>query len=351
MDKGVIMILTKTPSFGVKKIKTGGEYRSFKFLLSYIKQYYRYFGQILLGLLLGCFFQLILPFLTQAIVDVGIAKNDISFIYLILLGQFVLILSSSTVDFIRRWLLLYIGVRINISLISDFFAKLFCLPMPFFETKLVGDILQRMSDHTRVQSFLTTQTLSILFSLISLFVFSIVLLFYNSTIFFVFAAFSLFYGMWISLFLKKRKVLDYINFEKQAQVQNKTFQMITTMQEIKLQNCERRRRWEWENAQIELFGVQMKGLKLIQIEEAGNIFIQSIKNIIITVIAATAVINNEMTLGMMLSVQYIIGQLSSPINQIMDFFYSLQDVNISLERINEIMKKKMRMIKIIILLL
>ena len=308
----------------------------FKFLFGYIKQYRRYFAQIILGLLLGSVLQLVLPFLTQSIVDVGIRNNDIGFIWLVLIGQLMLTFSRTAVDFIRRWLLLHISMRINISLVSDFFIKLLRLPMSFFDTKLMGDLLQRMNDHSRVNSFLTSQTLSVMFSLISFVVFGAVLFIYNSFIFLVFLAGSIIYGIWIALFMRRRKVLDYELFEQQAINSNKTYQFITSMQEIKLQDCEQRRRWEWEDVQADLFKVQMKSLKLTQTQEAGSIFINELKNIIITVLSATAVIHGDLTLGMMLAVQYIIGQLNSPVEQLMAFFYSLQDVKISLERINEI---------------
>lgn len=277
-----------------------------------------------------------LPFLTQSIVDVGIRNNDIGFIWLVLIGQLMLTFSRTAVDFIRRWLLLHISMRINISLVSDFFLKLLRLPMSFFDTKLMGDLLQRMNDHSRVNSFLTSQTLSVMFSLISFVVFGAVLFIYNSFIFLVFLAGSIIYGIWIALFMRRRKVLDYELFEQQAINSNKTYQFITSMQEIKLQDCEQRRRWEWEDVQADLFKVQMKSLKLTQTQEAGSIFINELKNIIITVLSATAVIHGDLTLGMMLAVQYIIGQLNSPVEQLMAFFYSLQDVKISLERINEI---------------
>lgn len=239
-------------------------------------------------------------------------------------------------DFIRRWILLHISMRINISLVSDFFIKLLKLPMFFFDTKLMGDLMQRMNDHNRVEKFLTTQMLNVTFSLLSFIVFGCVLLGYNIFIFLIFLTGSILYGIWIAIFLKKRKLLDYELFEKQAMNNNKTYQFITSMQEIKLQNCEQRRRWEWEDVQADLFQVNMKSLKLQQTQEAGSIFINEVKNIIITVLAATAVIHGQMTLGMMLAVQYIIGQLNAPVEQLMNFLYSLQDVKISLERINEI---------------
>lgn len=338
-DRGVALFLQPMPQFYENNRQERNEKRSFGFLLGYLKQYRRYFGQIILGLLLGSIIQLIFPFLTQAIVDVGINYRDINFIYLILLAQLTLTISRTAVDFIRRWILLHISMRINISLISDFFIKLLRLPMSFFDTKLTGDIMQRMTDHRRIESFLTGQTLSILFSIINFIIFGIVLLCYNTSIFAVFALCSLIYAVWIILFLRKRKQLDYLYFEKQAANNNKTLQFIIGMQEIKLQDCEQRRRWEWEDAQADLFDANMKSLKLQQTQEAGSIFINETKNIIITVLAATAVINNEMTLGMMLAVQYIIGQLNAPVEQLLNFIYSMQDVSISLERINEIHEK------------
>ena len=335
--KGIAMFLEPTPAFYEKQ--TDGqtrEERSFKFLFGYIKKYRRYFGQIILGLLVGSLLQLILPFLTQSIVDVGIKNQDIGFIWLILLGQLMLTVSRTAIDFIRRWLLLHISMRINISLVSDFFIKLLKLPMSFFDTKLMGDLMQRMNDHGRVNTFLTQQTLSVVFSFFTFIVFGIVLLFYNRLIFAIFMLGSLLYGGWLALFLRRRKVLDYELFEQQAVNNNKTYEFITSMQEIKLQDCEQRRRWEWEDVQADLFRVQMKSLKLQQTQEAGSICINELKNIVITVVAATAVIHGQLTLGMMLAVQYIIGQLNSPVEQLMGFFYSVQDVRISLERINEI---------------
>ena len=338
-DKGIALFLETTPTFftykmeGEENIK---EKRSFRFLFGYVKKYRKYFGQIILGLIVGSLLQLVLPFLTQSIVDVGIKNQDIGFVWLILLGQLMLTVSRTAIDFIRRWLLLHISLRINISLVSDFFIKLLKLPMSFFDTKLMGDLMQRMNDHSRVNTFLTQQTLNITFAMLTFVVFSVVLFFYNKLVFVIFLLGSILYGGWMTLFLKRRKVLDYELFEQQAINNNKTYEFITSMQEIKLQDCEQRRRWEWEDTQADLFGVQMKSLKLQQTQEAGSIFINEVKNIIITVVAATAVIHGQMTLGMMLAVQYIIGQLNSPVEQLMNFFYSLQDVKISLERINEI---------------
>lgn len=313
---------------------------SFKFLWNYISKYKNYFIQIILGLLLGCLLQLIMPFLTQSIVDIGIKHNDIGFVWLVLLGELMIVIGMTATDFIRRWLLLHISMRINISLVSDFFIKLLKLPMSFFDTKLMGDLMQRIGDHARVQNFLTGQVLNVIFTFLSFLTFGIVLFIYDKIIFCVFVAGSIIYALWISSFLRRRKVLDYELFEQQAINQNKTYQFITSMQEIKLQDCEQRRRWEWEDTQADLFKVQMKSLKLQQTQEAGSIFINEVKNILITVFAATAVINGQITLGTMLAIQYIVGQLNSPVEQFMSFIYSLQDVKISLERINEIHEGK-----------
>ena len=335
-EKGIALFLRPDSTFHISREEGTDAPRSFRFILGYLLRYRRYFIHILLGLLLGCLLQLVMPFLTQWIVDIGITHADIAFIWLVLLGELMIVIGRTATDFIRRWLLLHISMRINISLVSDFFIKLLKLPMSFFDTKLMGDLLQRMGDHSRVQNFLTGQVLNIIFTVMSFLIFGVVLFIYNPPIFGIFMAASAVYALWIVSFLSRRKVIDYELFEQQAINQNRTYQFITSMQEIKLQDCERRRRWEWEDTQADLFVVQMKSLRLQQTQEADSIFINEVKNIIITVLAATAVINGQMTLGAMLAVQYIIGQLNSPVSQFMGFIYSLQDVKISLERINEI---------------
>ena len=338
-SKGVAMMLEPTPHFYDTKNASGvgeKEIHSFRFLYGYVRRYYKYFGMIAVGLALGSIIQLVLPFLTQAIVDKGIKHQDLNIVLLILFGQLMLTISRTFIDFLRRWILLRISMKINISLISDFFIKLLKLPMSFFDTKLLGDLMQRMNDHGRVNNFLTQNVLNIVFSLLTLIVFSVVLVIYDKFVFLVFLIGSMLYGGWIALFLKRRKVIDYELFEQQAINNNRTYEFITSMQEIKLQDCEQRKRQEWEHIQKDLFKIQQKSLRLQQQEEAGGIFINELKNIAITVMSAAAVIEGNMTLGMMLAVQYIIGQLCSPVEQLMDFFYSLQDVKISLERINEI---------------
>lgn len=338
-SKGVAMMLEPTPHFYDTKNASGvgeKEIHSFRFLYGYVRRYYKYFGMIAIGLALGSIIQLVLPFLTQAIVDKGIKHQDLNIILLILFGQLMLTISRTFIDFLRRWILLRISMKINISLISDFFIKLLKLPMSYFDTKLLGDLMQRMNDHGRVNNFLTQNVLNIVFSLLTLIVFSVVLVIYDKFVFLVFLIGSMLYGGWIALFLKRRKVIDYELFEQQAINNNRTYEFITSMQEIKLQDCEQRKRQEWEHIQKDLFKIQQKSLRLQQQEEAGGIFINELKNIAITVMSAAAVIEGNMTLGMMLAVQYIIGQLCSPVEQLMFFFYSIQDVKISLERINEI---------------
>jgi len=306
------------------------------FLWSYLKKYKRFFTQLILGLLLGSLLQLIFPFLTQAVVDTGIGGKDIGFVWLVLMAEMMLLFSRTAIEFIRSKILLHISTRINISLISDFFIKLMKLPMNFFDTKQMGDLLQRIEDHRRVEQFLTSSSLSLLFSFFTFLVFGVVLVFYNLGVFAVFLFGTLLYAGWIVLFLEKRRLLDYKFFEQAGRNRNVTYQLIDGMQEIKLQGCEQRKRWEWEDVQADLFKVNLQALNLQQVQQAGSITINEVKNILITVLAATSVIQGNMTLGMMLAVQYIIGQLNSPVEQLIHFVYSWQDVSISLDRMNEI---------------
>lgn len=336
-EKGVVLLLEPT-SFFYKQgdaVPMPAQNR-LQFLWSYLSKYRRFFTQLILGLLFGSLVQLIFPFLTQAVVDTGIEGKDIGFVWLVLLAEMMLLFSRTAIDFIRSKILLHISTRINISLISDFFVKLMKLPMHFFDVKLMSDLLQRIEDHRRVERFLTSSSLSLLFSFFTFLVFGIVLAVYNLSIFLVFLLGSLVYAGWILMFLKKRKVLDYKYFEQAARNQNVTYQLLYGMQEIKLQGCEQRKRWEWEDVQADLFKVNLQALNLQQIQQAGGMAINEIKNILITVLAAAAVIHGNMSLGMMLAVQYIIGQLNSPVGQLISLIYSWQDVSISLERMNEI---------------
>ena len=336
-EKGIALLLEPTEQFYAQNdTKAVPTQSRVKFLWRYIKKYKRFFTQLTLGLLLGSLLQLIFPFLTQAIVDTGIGGKDIGFVWLVLLAEMMLLFSRTAIEFIRSKILLHISTRINISLISDFFIKLMKLPMKFFDTKLMGDLLQRIEDHRRVEQFLTSSSLSLLFSFFTFLVFGVVLAVYNLGIFFVFLMGTSLYAGWIILFLKKRRQLDYKYFEQAGRNRNVTYQLLGGMQEIKLQGCEQRKRWEWEDVQADLFKVNLQSLNLQQVQQAGSITINEVKNILITVLAATAVIHGNMTLGMMLAVQYIIGQLNSPVEQLIQFIYSWQDVSISLDRMNEI---------------
>ena len=336
-EKGIALLLEPTELFYTQKeTESLPSQRRLKFLWSYLKKYKRFFTQLILGLLIGSLLQLVFPFLTQAIVDTGIEGKDIGFVWLVLLAQMMLIFSRTAIDFIRSKILLHISTRINISLISDFFIKLMKLPMKFFDTKLMGDLLQRIEDHRRVEQFLTSSSLSLLFSFFTFLIFGIVLASYNLYIFGVFLLGTALYAGWIIIFLKKRRQLDYKYFEQAGKNRNVTYQLIEGMQEIKLQGCEQRKRWEWEDVQADLFKVNLQSLNLQQVQQAGSITINEVKNILITVLAATAVIQGNMSLGMMLAVQYIIGQLNTPVEQLIQFIYSWQDVSISLDRMNEI---------------
>ena len=335
-EKGIALLMEPTQLFYEREGDQLPSENRIRFLWKYLLRYRRFFGQLILGLLIGSLLQLVFPFLTQAIVDAGIQGKDIGFVWLVLLAEMMLLFSRTAIDFIRRKILLHISTRINVSLISDFFIKLMKLPMKFFDTKLTGDLLQRIEDHRRIENFLTNQTISIIFSAFTFVIFSVVLFIYHIPIFLVFLAGSILYGIWIRVFLKKRRQLDYKMFEQLGINRNVVYQLITGMQEIKLQGCEQRKRWEWEDVQADLFDVNMQALNLSQNQEAGGIFINELKNVLVTALAATAVINGNLTLGMMLSIQYIIGQLNSPVEQLMNFIYQWQDVSISLDRMNQI---------------
>ena len=312
---------------------------SLKTFLLHFKPYKKNLYQLLLGLIVGSVLQLFLPFLTQSVIDYGINYEDLNFIYLILVGQLVLFLSLTTVRILRSWLLLHITSRINIRLISSFLRKLMRLPISFFDSKNTGDIMQRIYDHEKVEEFLSSTTLNTLFSLVNIIIFGFVLAYYNLTIFLVFAIGSIIYIGWSLLFLKRRAELNYKEFGESSDNHNTLYQLIYGMQEIKLNGSEKRRRWEWENVQIRLFKTSVKGLSLNQRQNTGAFFINELKNIIITFIAAKAVITGSLTLGMMLAIQYIIGQLNLPLNDFILFIQTGQDAKLSLERLAEIHNK------------
>ena len=312
--------------------KTGG----FRFLLKYFRMYRKYFGQLFLGLIIGSCIQLIFPFLTQSIIDIGINNNDLGFIYLILFAQLALILGRMSVEFIRGWLLLHIGSRVNVAVVSGFLNKLMALPVAFFDTRLTGDIIQRIDDNHRIEEFLTSASLSILFSFVNLVVFGIVLAAFSLKIFLIFLTGTCLYILWVSLFLKPRAKLDDIRFREMSVSSSKLINIINGMQEIKLTQSETSKRWDWETHQASLFALKVKGLGLIQYQSAGATLVNEVMNIFITIFAATAVLKGQMTLGMMLAVQFIIGQLNIPVNQIIGFFRMSQDARISLDRLAEV---------------
>ncbi|MGC9341927.1 MAG: peptidase domain-containing ABC transporter, partial [Bacteroidales bacterium] len=313
---------------------------SFRFLLKYLRNYKRFISQLILGMLISGILLLIFPFLTQAIVDYGINNQDRNFIFLILLAQLVLIISRQSVEFIRGWILLHLSTRVNIFLISDFLVKLMKLPIGFFDTRLVGDLLQRIGDHRRVESFLTNSSLDILFSMFSLVIFSIVLAIYSMKILVLFLVGSILYFLWINIFMRKRRELDFRKFTRQSENQSKLIQIISGIEEIKLNNADKQLRWEWEEIQASLFKINVRNLSLDQYQQAGAVLINEIKNILITFLAALAVVNGTMTLGMMLAISYILGQLNTPINRLIGFMRTAQDAKISLERLAEIHDNK-----------
>lgn len=338
-EKGIALLLEPVKTFYEKKDeKISGD--NYKFIINYLKPHRKLFVQLVLGLFVGSIFQLIFPFLTQAIVDKGINLKNIEIIKLILLAQFFLILGRTSVSLIRGWLMLYISSRINISLIYDFLSKLSKLPLKFFDNRIIGDIIQRIGDHQRIESFLTGSTLNLLFSGLNFIVFSIVLVVYNHIIFLIFIVCSVLYVGWILIFLGKRKEIDYEKFSKLSDNQSKIIQFIRGMQEIKLNNNQRFRISEWAKVQVGLFKINIKSLAITQYQQGGIFFINEFRYILITFLSATFVINGDITIGMMLAIQYIIGQLDTPVDQLLTFIYSMQDAKISTERIYEVRRRE-----------
>ena len=308
----------------------------FGLLIKYSFKYKAQIFQLFVGLLLGSLLQLIFPFLTQSIVATGINTGNLNFIQLILIAQFTLFFARTVVEFIRSRILLFVSTHINLSILSDFWIKLMRLPLNFFDTKQTGDILQRINDNRRIETFITGTALQTIFSVFNLIVFSFVLLAYSTMIFIIFAAGSLLYFFWIRLFLKYRRTLDYKRFAVASKENSITMQLILGMQEIKLNNAEHLKRWEWEGIQASLFKLNFRSLSLSQYQQAGAFFINEGKNIFITYLVAVSVLNGQLTLGAMLAIQYIIGQLNSPVEQLIGFTQQAQDARISLERLNEI---------------
>lgn len=342
-EEGIALLLETTPAFYDEKERSKSEGKDKKSVWGFVWPYFRPYNglvvQLFVGLLVGSLLQFIFPFLTQSIVDIGVRHQNIHFIYLVLMASLMLFVGQTIVELVRSRILLHISSRVNISLISDFLLKLMKLPISFFDSKMTGDLMQRIGDHGRIQSFMTGSSLSVLFSVINLFVFGTILLIYDSLIFMVFFIGSAVYTLWILFFLKYRKELDYKRFQQSSAKQSSLIQIIQGMQEIKLQNAEQRHRWNWEKLQAQGFKIELRALNISNIQSVGSGVINQLKNIIISVLTAKLVIDGKLTLGMMLSVQYIIGQLNAPIAQLLGFVQQLQDATLSLERLNEIHSK------------
>ncbi len=332
---GLVLIIEPTPRLFDKESEQE-KTRGFRFLLRYFRLYDKYLFQLILGLLLGSCIQLIIPFLTQSVIDIGLNNSDLGFIYLVLFAQLALVIGRMSVEFIRGWLLLHIGTRVNVAIISGFLQKLMSLPIAFFDTRLTGDILQRIEDNNRIEEFLTSASLSILFSFFNLVVFGVVLAIFNIKILVLFILGSFLYALWVSIFMKSRARLDQQRFKQMSEAGNKLINIVNGMQEIKLTQSELTKRWDWEKVQASLFGLKVKGLGIIQYQTAGATFINEVTNLLITIIAATSVLKGGMTLGMMLAVQFIIGQLNVPVSQIIGFFRMSQDAKMSLNRLAEV---------------
>lgn len=334
-SNGIVLMLEPTAEFYSQEEKKT-ETSNYKFLLKYIIPYRSRIAQLLFFMLLGSLLNLAFPILAQSLVDTGISQRNIKFIYLILFSQLMLFLGGTMIDMLRSWILLHLNTRINLRLISDFLQKLMKLPMKFFDTKMNGDILQRISDHDRIERFLTISSINTVFSFLNLIFFSFIICSYSLKIFFVFVILSILSILWARIFLKQRKTLDYKRFTILGETQNVLQQLIIGMQEIKLNNSEQFKREEWETLQIRLLSINIKNLSVEQYQRIGYNFISQLKNILISFIAATEVINQHMTLGMMVSISYIIGQMNSPIDQLLTFLRLAQEANLSMQRLNEI---------------
>jgi ATP-binding cassette subfamily B protein len=335
--EGIALLFEATPHF-YESENDDMEHKktTFSFLLPYIRPYRSYLVQIFIGLLSGSLLSLIFPFLTQSVVDIGINNRDINFVYLILIAQLFLFFGQTAINLIQSWIVLHMNSRINISLVANFFVKLMKLPISFFDVKMTGDIMQRIQDHHQVEKLLTSSSIRVLFSMINVIVFGGILIFYDIKIFLVFLAGSLLFVGWITIFLKRRALINYEYFKLESKNQQKILELIQGMQEIKLGNAERQKRWEWEYIQARLFRTDVKGLNLDQVQSIGANVINEIKNIMVTFLTASLVIDGEITLGMMLAVSYIIGQLNGPIAELVAFLHDFQDAKLSLERLSEI---------------
>lgn len=338
--EGIALILEPTPKFYEEDGDDERRHYGFAYVLKYLRPFRSYIIQILLAMLTASVISLLMPFITQSVVDKGIGTGSLSLIVVLLIAQLTLTLGGLANNLIRSWLMLHTTSRVSISLISDFLCKLMRLPIAFFDSKMVGDIMQRIGDYNRIQTFLTGSLLSMVIAVVSFVVYGFIMAGYNATIFIVFLIGASLYVLWVLLFMKRRRKLDYMRFQQASANQSNIVQLIGGMQEIKLNNCEKQKRWEWEAIQARLFKVGVKSLTLGQVQEIGSTFIDQTKNILMSFIAAKSVIDGGMTLGMMMALQYIMGQINAPISQFISFVQSAQDASISLDRLGEIHEMK-----------
>lgn len=332
---GTVLLMEPTPDF----YKSEGEKErklNWSIITNYLRQSRHQLIQVFISLLISSVLQLILPFLTQSMVDTGINTRNLQYITIVLIAQLVLTFSSTVIGFIRSRLQLRISNSINISILSDFWIKLTRLPVSYFDTHQTGDTLQRLGDNRAIQSFLTGQTMSTLFAIFNFFVYAVILIMYNIQLFFVFMIGNIIYFGWIQLFLSIRRKINYETFHISAKENNATLQLIQGMQEIRLNNAEKLKRWEWENIQVHVFKLNFKNLNYSQWQTTGALFINQGKDILISFMVAQMVVTGQLTFGSMLAVQYIIGQLSGPISQFIGLSQNIQDAKISMERLNEI---------------
>ena len=339
--RGIALLLEPNANFAnIEEEPERSSKKSLLFFLRYLLPYKSQFTQLALGMALGSVLQMAFPILTQSLVDVGIGERNLSFITLILIAQLFLFVSQLAVGYIRSWIMLHINTRVDVALISDFLTKLMKLPLSYFDTKMTGDIMQRIGDHSRIKSLLMSNSFNIIFSIFNFFLFAGILAYYHPMILGIFLLGNGLYAIWVLSFMRYRRELDIKRFDQSAGEQSKLIQLVQGMQEIKLNNCEKQKRWEWERIQAKLFKISIRGLKLSQIQQTGSVFFTQTTQIIISFIAAKAVVDGQMTLGMMMSMTYILGQVSAPIGEFIGFFQSLQDAQISLERLNEIHNQK-----------
>lgn len=341
IKKGVVLLMEPSPDFYVSDTENNNEEKwNLKFLFKYLKPYRKYAFQLFISILVASIINLILPFLTQSVVDIGIGNNDISFVVLILVAQVVLVIGQMANNLIRNWLMLHMTTRISISLLSDFLAKLMRLPIAFFDSKMIGDIMQRIGDYERIRTFLTNSMLSIIMACLAFIIYGCVMGGYDWIILIIYLSCSIAYILWIIIFLRERRKLDYMRFQQASANQSSLVQLISGMQEIKLNSCEAQKRWEWEKIQTKLFHISVKALTLGQTQEIGGTFIDQTKNVLVSFLAAKSVIDGDMTIGMMMAMQYILGQLNAPLTQFISFVQETQDAKLSMERLNEIQCKE-----------